>query len=596
MRSIDDSLALEFMEKYQGKSLSVDHIINLLGKQLGSESLPPTVMDPDKYYEDPNCGAYAQAKHVRITTIPTKDGEKSAEGIVSDQSNFGIFHPIPWNYRSLKGVVKVKAAGFKTSKSTLNPSIFDDLIVTSRCDNDADTVAAVNEDDTGLHLRSATMFPLIDSEIEAYKAFSSNETPVNDDAINAVRNQLIKEGLLPSTQAEKLLTESQIKQLGERKVTFGDLEKAIRKQNARLDKLRATSPPKAIPYLDSLEIKEHEFGYLPKDGIDLSFCPAIAEAMENVSLGSSQSSQQDDHDSLSRGNAYHYSPRKTRVAVIKIHYDDESDSKASTSRSPQKGSPNERVVRSNTNGDESSRKNSPDLQKYLTSETRTSSKNLQLSETDKEDHDSHTEEQSSDMVSKQSHGVHFTSTVDVKERKKESIAHVLEGSEIKAPKYIASPSKKAYKNATVHRSLETFFKGEKAFLVGDPLTPYESVLEGLQTHKSGVASGAGLALWGHRQWRQKGHSTPILQSALDSQASSAIASSKIGSKKVKSSIVELNPVVTRQGRFKAGALSVAAATIRAQGLRIVDHNRGGEKHMHREYIPEKHIKLKPFMG
>lgn len=228
MRCVDDSLLHHFLSTYEGYSMPVDAIIALIGTSLGAEQVfvRPLTVNPENYKElsienQPygNIGF-----RVRSPRHPSPKGNGGI-GKAETQQGLGVELPplkspeVPKEWGRNVILSKSLGSGFRTKtdfkRNYTSPVKKIDkeplkLMTTSKT-----TEELIDEYGDFNRISRKKLFDRKNDEVHTNFTLSISTTDMEaDKAINVIRNQLLEEGYLPSTQPEKILTDEQLHRIG----------------------------------------------------------------------------------------------------------------------------------------------------------------------------------------------------------------------------------------------------------------------------------------------------------------------------------------------------------------------------------------------
>ena len=245
MRCVDDSMAHYFMEKYKGCTMSIDAVIHIIGQSLGSDALPAAYIAPDAVFQDidnPHVNKGFGVRSEQAITSESSPSEQSEGGFYMRRESPSEPRLLPWN----SGIgltaagAKVVGAGFRAGP----------------CPRPASP---------GMR----ALPPVTNARSQRSNSVDLSITPSLKDAVDAVRGQLIMEGLLPSQQPEKILSDDQLRLIASRQSNFDSIAAAIKKQNERLRREHSHHDEERANMLSHLVIHDEELEAIPH-GIDMN--------------------------------------------------------------------------------------------------------------------------------------------------------------------------------------------------------------------------------------------------------------------------------------------------------------------------------------
>lgn len=254
MRCADDGFLHNFMEEYEGYSMSVDAVIAMLGKTLGTERkfVKPSTVDTSNHktltVENQPYGN--SGYRVRSPKHPSPRSN-SGLGATSNPQGLGLAlpelkspsPPPSWGRNVLE--TKTLGSGFRSKGSDFRRSPVPSPLrggprpgSGSRGAMRLVSTAQTSDELSGMfgadgHISRKKFFAEDDHHINSMLSISTTDD-IADRSINALRTQLLEEGNLPSAQPEKILKDEEIHEIGSAR--YGRAKKTEKIIARRLDK------------------------------------------------------------------------------------------------------------------------------------------------------------------------------------------------------------------------------------------------------------------------------------------------------------------------------------------------------------------------
>jgi hypothetical protein len=296
MRCADDAFLHGFLEDFKGYSMSVDAIIAVLGKTLGTEkrTAKPTnidtsgnnVLSPENQPFS-NVGYRVRSpKHPSPRSNSGLGPAANAQGIGVALPELKVPSPPPAWGRNAQDA-KILGSGFKSKGSDFrrSPAQSPQRVERSSSRGTMRLISSAQTTDEleGMygedgHISRKKFFGNDEDHLSSMMSISTTDN-IADKSINALRTQLLTEGNLPSAQAEKILTDAQIHEIGS--APRGRAKKTEKILQQKLDKKNKRLHSQNMNNFSNIKLDKHPYP-APHEGLD--------SGVSQLSLGDSHHS------------------------------------------------------------------------------------------------------------------------------------------------------------------------------------------------------------------------------------------------------------------------------------------------------------------